>query len=93
MSSAPTHAQSVQPAAQRGQSSRVVGAVKLMFACVLVFATCGPSVDAQEDTPAAFFRADRERMQAQRRAPPLQPLRRVASMTPPVRYALLRDGH
>ena len=36
--------------------------LKLAFATLLIFATCGPSVDAQEDTPAAFFRADRERM-------------------------------
>lgn len=49
-----------------GALRRFAGALKLLGACLFVFATCGPSVDAQEDSPAAFFRADRERMQAQR---------------------------
>ncbi len=43
--------------------TRLAGAFKLLFAALFVFATCGPSVDAQEDNPAAFFRADRQRMQ------------------------------
>ncbi len=54
------------PVRTHGEAFRLAGVVKLALVGLLVFATCGPSVDAQEDNAAAFFRADRERMQAQR---------------------------
>jgi hypothetical protein len=36
---------------------------RLGFVALLVFATCGPAVFAEDDSPAAFFRADKERME------------------------------
>ena len=50
------------PNGSPGRGSRFAGVAKLAAACCLVFVTCGPAVDAQEDNAAAFFRADRERL-------------------------------
>ena len=52
------------PAPGRG---RLHGLLKIAAAGFLLFATCGPSVMAEDDTAASFFRADRERMQQQQR--------------------------
>ena len=73
----------------RTRIARVAGVVKLLLVCVFVFATCGPSVDAQEDSAASFFRADRERLQLlrqQSRPSTVQrPTRMVRRAAPPPR--------
>ena len=62
--------------------SRWRAAGRLSFAALLVFATCGPSVFAEDDSPAAFFRADRERMERQK-----QPQRVIQRPTHLIRRA------
>jgi hypothetical protein len=62
--------------------SRWRAAGRVAFAALLVFATCGPSVFAEDDSPAAFFRADKELMQRQ-----TQPKRVVQRPTHLIRRA------
>ena len=81
------------PAKAASRVSRLGGMVKLLFACVVVFATCGPSVDAQEENAAAFFRADRARLEVQRRpstsAVVQRPTRLIRRAAPVPGYARL----
>jgi hypothetical protein len=60
------------PPVKPGNRGRPPGALRLALVAALAFATCGPSVIAQDESPAAFFRADRERMQRLQQARPAQ---------------------
>jgi hypothetical protein len=53
-------------------AGRFAAGLRLAFVALIVFATGGPTVQAEDEFPAAFFRADRERLrQIQQRASPL----------------------
>ena len=81
-------------------AGRLAVAFRLAVLALLVFATGGPAVQAEDESPAAFFRADRERLrQMQQRAAPVvvqrpthlirrgAPVRGFARVAPPVEGA------
>ncbi len=57
------------PGATISPNRRLRAALKLAFVGALLFSTGGPSVQAEDENPAVFFRADRERLNKMQQRP------------------------